>query len=225
MTRPENGKPLWNESQVGALLEEFFEREMPADLQTESPELPPRERFPQSRPMRSEPSRKTGASARSRPRSIVGVLAVGLSSLLMVMIALLYWHQPTSDRPGESDPSVAGPEEAENGDSVIDAIEQDGNGPVESRRIHSVGQGDPGENMEFPELDIEVFPLDPDAKEPEESENRSLPEQNPSDAERTPMPEQGRHLPESRRPESDDPDEADDLPLLPELDSDAIEFF
>ena len=227
MTPPENGKPLWNEAQVAVLLEEFFQREMPADLRNESPELLPRARALPVKRASSEPLRNPARSKEPRPRSIAGVVMVGFSSLLMVLVALIYWNDPSPKSPDEGPGNVAGPNESESrDDGEFDPLGPNDQGPVEKRsRIHSVRQGDPGGAIEFPELDIEVFPLDPNAPSSEDEGKHRLPEEKSSDPKSTPMPEEGRHLPESRLPEPNDPDEADDLPLLPELQAEPIEFF
>ena len=202
MTAPENEKPLWNEAQVESLLEDFFQKEMPRDLQCESPEL--------SRAKATTPASLTRpVVANSRPRSVAGILVVGLSSLLMVMVALLY-EDPTPS-PGITPDGVAAPGTVEKRiDRSVDLLNPDG--PVELRPgVHPVRQGNPDEAMEFPELDIEIFPPEPNVSDPEKPTDHPLPEQN-------------RALPENRLPEEKDPDEADDA-VLPELQSQPFELF
>lgn len=231
MTPPENGKPLWNETAVAALLEDFFQKEMPADLQSEAPELPAQR--PTGRRLATasvSPSRPANspASPHAPTRSIVGVLVIGLSSLVMVTVALLYWSEPPADPRDRGPEAMAGPQSgrsndqndgADPTDDAVESLSSGGEGPVESRHtISPVGRGEPGEpaNFDFPELDIEVFPFDDLPENPGESEDdHRLPEEDSSSSEVTPMPEEGFRLPESRRPEQD-PDEAEDPPLLPE---------
>lgn len=236
MTPPENGKPLWNETAVAALLEDFFQKEMPADLQSESPERPAQRPTGRRLPTASVPPSRPAnppASPNAPRRSIAGVLAIGFSSLMMVTVALLYWSEPPSEPQNRGPETMAGPQSGRSNDrndgthpapdpadEAVDSLSHGGGGPVESRHtISPVGRGEPDEpaHFDFPELDIEVFPFDDLPKNPDESEEEHrLPEEESAPSEATPMPEEGVRLPESRRPEANDPDEADGPSLLPE---------
>jgi len=235
MTPPENGKPLWNETAVAALLEDFFQKEMPADLQSETPERPAQRptvrRLPTASVRTSRPANPP-ASPNAPTRSIAGVLGIGVSCLLMVTVALLYWSEPPSDPQDQGPEAMAGPQSDDFGgssdqggnadpvDEVMESLSHGGEGPVESRHtISPVGRGEPGEpaDFDFPELDIEVFPFDDLPETPKESEEEHrLPEEESSPSDVTPMPEEGLRLPENRRPEANDPDDADGPSLLPE---------
>ncbi len=220
MTHPENGKPLWNESRVETLLEEFFHQEMPPDLRSESPHLPPRHQSGSSR-LTATPSRPRNASA-ERSRSSAGTMTVGFSALLLVMAAVLAWDRPAAPRENADSRSSGEqrkPEHARTHSS--NPLAREGEGPVEMRPgIHHVREGDPDQGSAFPELDIEVFPLD---REPGPGKNKKsappeLPESRPPNSERPPMPEENRRLPENRSPQPPDPDEALE-PVLPELET------
>ncbi len=185
MTHPENGKPLWSEAKVEALLEEFFRREMPPAVRDSDPAAPRTERSPM-------PAAQI-ESAKRRANSLAGLVMVGSSSLLMLMLGFLAWdasHPPDSGAPTQSTSESDESSPATPADP-LKALKHDGQGPVELRsRIQNVGTEDssdsPGGKADFPELDIEVYP--PDQAPPEEA-NPILPEARP-------MPEEIRHLPE-----------------------------
>lgn len=228
MTLPENGKSLWTESQVETLLEDFFQREMPAALRKDNPSPPP------TRESRNRISRKTPVlsaqrvpAASGRANSWTGGAIVILSSLMMLLVGLMIWDGsrnpvvPTetnadSDTENRSKPGELGP-------NPLDALQHNGQGPVESRpRLPHVGIGNP-EKPDFPELDIEVFPLDPRSEPDIPPEMRGLPEFGPPLEDNPPMPEENRSLPESRSSGAKDVDEEDNEPLLPELRSQSLE--
>jgi hypothetical protein len=210
MTHPENGKPLWEESRVEALLEEFFRREMPAALRGENPP-----RFQANEITAPSPP----SVSNSRANSKAGGLMVGFTSLLMLMVVTLVWNpapQDTSDPGSKSRAPSSDTSNAESDDDgdASDALRHNSDGPVELRpRIHNVGTEDPNhpgsEKSPFPELDVEVYPLDGEAPA-----NRSK-SRKPESSE-TPMPEEHRELPEGQ-PRGSDPDEARIEPMLPEL--------
>lgn len=225
MTHPENGKPLWNESRVESLLEAFFRKEMPPALRGPNPARPPRAPFP-SAPAPSPPRNR---AAKSRANSLVGLMMVGFSSLLMLMLAFLAGNDsgfsPSDSGPGSSIHSTSD-DSSSGGNDASDPLKQNDQDPVEMRsRIRPVGTEDllnpSGEKSPFPELDIEVYPLDREPATDEEPEKSQLPESRTNKTPRTPMPEETRQLPENKPSESTDPDEArlEPLlqPLLPEL--------
>ena len=208
MTHPENGKPLWTESRVETLLEEFFRREMPPALRDPEP-APPSARVPQMSASRPAPSVK------GRGNSLAGLVMVGFSSLLLLMLALRSWDNSHSPETG---PGPAQSTLEDSGDSSSDrdpteALKHHRRGPIELRsRIQNVGTDEPDSPGEtFPELDIEVYPLDREAPgEDKPAKSR------PANPERSPMPEENRQLPENA-PSGTDPDEAQLEPVLPEL--------
>ena len=230
MTHPENGKPLWTEAQVETLLEEFFEQEMPPDLRSDPPGLPPRHparSFPAS--LRLHSGQKTSSSAiQKRSRSQPGIVAVGFSAVLMVMVALLAWDRPdsslsTKNTKPRPEGSAVSEDDASPVNDSANPLDREGRGPVEMRPgVHHVGEGDPGGPSQFPELDIEVFPLEPGPARGKKAPKPSLPESQPPQSEPTPMPEENRPLPENQPPQSADPDEAASEPVLPELQSSPI---
>ncbi len=226
MTHPENGKPLWTEARVETLLEEFFEREMPPDLRTDPPGLPPRDQIGLSR--RSWPTghQASLSTPRQRSRSQSSILAVGFSAVLMVMVALLAWDRPdssVSNKDRQEDSAVSEHADSPTQNDSFNPLDREGQGPVEMRPgIHHVGEGDPAEPSNFPELDIEVFPLDQGPARGKNAPQPALPESQRPQSEPTPMPEENRPLPENLPPHSADPDEAAQERLLPELQSSPI---
>lgn len=226
MTPPENGKPLWTEAQVESLLEDFFQKEMPAALREEHPALPTGERPTRTSANISAPVEAPRVTATpDRANSWKGGVVVVLSSLMILLAARMLWDpSPPSDSHGKTlvHPETKADSELSDRDSPaepdpLNALRHDGQGPVESRpRLPHVGTGDP-DQPDFPELDIEVFPLDPRSEPDRPPRKRDLPESGPSAAEESPMPEENRSLPESRSPDSNEMDEDDLEPLLPEL--------
>lgn len=228
MTPPENGKPLWTESQVESLLEDFFRKEMPPALREDNPSLPTR--VPRNRLLANDagPSVQPVPAASDRANSWKGGAVVVLSSLMVLMVGLML----RDDSPTPSGPSgktVVHPEskpDSETGNrsqpgtpghDLLDALRHNGQGPVELRpRLPHVGTGDP-ERSDFPELDIEVFPPDSHSGSGRLPENRGLPESGSSPETKHPMPEENHSLPESRSSGSNDVDEDDVVPMLPEL--------
>ncbi len=205
MTHPENGKPLWDESRVEALLEQFFQREIPAPLRGQNParlrQLP-------------APTASQTPAAKARANSVAGGVMVGFSLLLMLMVAMTVWDRSPNTRnsyPGDDSTDASHSQRDEGEADPLEPLKPDGQGPIELRpRTRPVGTEDPGtEKSLFPELDVEVFPLDGDSPPNQEKSQES------SDQE-TPMPEQGRKLPESQPPAAD-PDEAQIEQMLPEL--------
>lgn len=215
MTHPENGKPLWDESRVEMLLEDFFQSEIPAPLRDPNPG-----RIPRSQ--QAMPSASATASSRpanSRADSKTGGLMVGFTLMLMLMMVRIVWNpisQNSNDLKsgGNKHSDDTSNSEANDPDEgVLKALKHEGQGPIELRpRIESVGTEDPEnpatEKSPFPELDVEVYPLDGEASG---NRDKSL---KPST--KKPMPEEGRELPESQPPKAD-PDEARFEPMLPEL--------
>jgi len=207
MTPPENDAPLWNDAQVESVLVEFFREEIPPELRQESPEPPItawESRSTTATPVREQPPQT------SRATSPAGTMMVLCSSVLIAMLAVKFWSPSTtseadSQADSQENSSQPLPRAHRKPDPYSEILNPQG--PVESRpRTAPVRQGDPDENR-FPELDIEVFPLD--GKPSKSDANRSLPEDGlPESEERT--------LPESR-PDPLDPDEPDDLPMLPML--------
>jgi hypothetical protein len=216
MTHPENHKPLWTESRVESLLEDFFRKEMPSALRGQAPELPPRGR---SRLSTASSSRQS-QTAKTRANSMAGVLMVGISSLLMLMLAFITWHDSSFSKSVNSSTGSSRSHAAELESDPLNALKHDGQGPIESRsRIQSVGTEDllnPGQKPPFPELDIEVYPLDRESPEKGPEQSRR-PESRRTNSQRSPMPEENRQLPESDPPASTDPDEARSEPVLPEI--------
>ena len=211
---------------------------MPPDLRPESPTWPSRHRTGLSQPPSSASGSRSSppGTQRERSRSSAGTVTVGFSALLMmVMVVLLAWDRPNS--PGENSgsrspdnkhrhegdsPALSRHAEQDRNDPR-NPLHREGQDPVEMRRgIHHVGQGGPGgHDSKFPELDIEVFPLD---REPAPGKNKKspkpeLPKSKRPKSELPPMPEENRHLPENRPPHSADPDEAALEPVLPELET------
>ncbi|MCA9070093.1 MAG: hypothetical protein KDA84_14270 [Planctomycetaceae bacterium] len=228
MTPPENDKPLWTETQVESLLEDFFQKEMPPALRENNPSLPkldPRIQQSAGTFTTLEKSVPPVVATPERANSWTGGAVVVLSSVMMMLVALMLWNEPTP-RPGPK--KEAGVPSETNGEAntadrnqpepaPLDSLRHDGKGPVELRpRLPHVGTGDP-DKPEFPELDIEVFPLYPKAERNKGPEQRSLPESGSLPKDPHPMPEEERSLPESRSPGSQDVDEEETVPLLPEL--------
>jgi hypothetical protein len=211
MTPPENGKPKWDESRVETLLEEFFQREIPQPLRGPSPS-----RLPRSARATSSPSNTASNRApKSRANSKTGGLMVGITLTLMLMVTMLVFNPAPKPSEGPGSNASGHHNETTNAnrddrdDGVLDALEHNGQGPIELRpRIRSVGTDDP-EKSPFPELEVEVYPLDGD------SPARKDKSRKPSGTE-TPMPEDGRELPEGQPPAAD-PDEAPLESMLPEL--------
>jgi hypothetical protein len=216
MTPPENGKPLWDESRVETLLEEFFRREIPAPLRGQDPARLDRKPLESSSASVPVPNR----TANSRANSKTGGLMVGITLMLMLMVGILVFNpapHPSQDsglntrnRPNETSNSKGD----ERDEGVLESLEHNGQGPIELRpRTQSVGTDDPenpaAEKSPFPELDVEVYPLDGDS--PARNGNSRK-----SSGTETPMPEEGRELPESQVP-AVDRDEARLDRVLPEL--------
>ena len=208
MTHPENGKPLWDESRVEALLEQFFQREIPAPLRGQNPA--------RLRQMPASTASQTPA-AKARANSAAGGVMVGFSLLLMLMVAMTVWdgspNSPNTRNSSTGDDSTnASHSQRDDGEAgPLEPLKHDDQGPIELRpRTRPVGtEGSGTEKSLFPELDVEVFPLDVDSPSNQDKSRK------PS-AQETPMPEEGRTLPESQPPAAD-PDEAQIEPMLPEL--------
>ncbi len=209
MKQPENhNKPLWTESRVASLLEDFYRKEIPAAL---------REPHPTER-ISLVPARTVSLNpiAKTRANSFAGLLMVGCSSLLLLMLAFLVSnnsHPPSV--PANGLPTTAqadkGSATDHRGEDSLDALKHQGQGPIEMRpRVHNVGthEGSNSEVSPFPELDIEVYPLD--------RETPAKAEPGPS-RRPAPMPEEHRPLPESESPAPAKPEEPRAEPLLPEL--------
>lgn len=206
MTPPENGKPLWDESRVERLLEQFFPREIPMPLRGANPVRVPRTQL--AGPVGSN------RAAKSRANSTTGGLMVGCTLALMLMVVVLLWKPASQQKTvppqnaGRSSNEAADSQAEDRDNGVLEALKHDGQGPVELRpRIQAVGTDDP-EGSPFPELDVEVFPLD--------GESPKRPGKSPMPTPQTPMPEEERELPESQPPAAD-PDEARLETMLPEL--------
>ena len=179
MNKNKSGKHTSSDANMDALLKEFFDKEMPAELrgQTEMPLAVSR-----------HGSRSEVRTADSRKAGWLG-LSVGGGCLLTVVVAL---SLPSSQQLTDSDPSVALPAVSDSTDSSGHAeatavdIDSSGttdgvevverydtvNGPVEQRsklRIKNVSIYDPetGSKVELllPELDIEIFPIEDDGSE------------------------------------------------------------
>jgi hypothetical protein len=210
MTHPENGKPLWSESQVESLLEDFFRREMPKALREPSPAPTPHRNLP-SAPSSRAPRTQT---AKRRANSLAGLAMVGFSSLLMLMIAVMAWNPNPDPNPERHTNDSSSPESRSESHLEPDPLNQTKDGPIEMRsRLRNVHTGEePGnESPAFPELDIEVYPLDRESPEKQREQPR------PKNPERSPLPEENRLLPEAAPGEAIDPDEASIDPVLPEL--------
>jgi hypothetical protein len=211
MTPPENGKPLWDESRVEMLLEEFFPSEIPAPLREPNPSRIERIQLAARSSSATAPMR----AANSRANSKTGGLMVGFTLMLMLMMALIVGN-PLPQNRGVPQSNPDNPSHSQSGnqdEGSLEALKHNGQGPIELRpRIHAVGTEDPEHpasgRSPFPELDVEVYPLDGEAPaNPEKSRKPSV---------QKPMPEEGRKLPESQPPATD-PDEAQLEPMLPEL--------
>lgn len=208
MSHPENDQPLWTESRVESLLEDFFRKEMPQALRSSNPAPP--SAFPFS--TAQAPAART-QTAKRRADSFAGLAMVGFTSLLMLMLAVIVWNHssgPTSETHSTSQgsSSIRSEPTREN-----DPLKQTSEGPIEMRsRIQDVTT-DPISNDKpvFPELDIEVYPLDRESPVDESEKPR------PANPERAPMPEESRQLPESTPAPSADPDEARLDSVFPEL--------
>jgi hypothetical protein len=202
---------------VQALLEDFFQKEMPAALRGP---IPARRQRPVS-PARSALPRR---AAKPRANSLAGYCMVGFTSVLMLMLAFLAWDNTGLPPEGSATNTQLSPLPEDNADlghretpGEPGDFRLDGKGPIETRpRTRTVGTEElfpnGGEHPPFPELDIEVYPLDRESPaEAEPSESRR------QDAPSTPMPEESRQLPENSPSDPFDPDEAALEPLLPEL--------
>jgi hypothetical protein len=205
MTLPENGKPLWDESRVESLLKEFYQREMPAPLRHPNPARLQRSQLP-------VPS-ASNWDANSRANSKTGGLMVGFTFILLVMMVVIVWNPPFEAPPDPG--SNTGHRSSETSNSQVkdpeggpsDPFKSNRQEPVEMRpRTHAVGMED-SENPPFPELDVEVFPLDGEAP--------IAPKSRKPAADDPPMPKERRALPENQP--GPDPDEAQTPSLLPEL--------
>lgn len=213
MTLPENGKPLWDESRVESLLEQFFQREIPVALRGPNPSRLERSQLAAL----SSPEGTESRGTNSRANSKTGGLMVGFTLLLMLMVVMVVWNPSPQDSPnprsstGGQSAETSDSEPDEGDDDVSDALRHKGDGPIELRpRIHSVGTDDPApKKSPFPETEVEVFPIDGESPKAQGKPRK------PADHD-TPMPEEGRTLPESQ-PQENDPDEARLEPMLPEL--------
>jgi hypothetical protein len=217
MTQPENGKPPWDESRVEMLLEEFFQREIPAPLRQPNPARIPRSQLAAPSSSANAPSR----AANSRANSKTGGVMVGFTLMLLLMMALIVWNpisQTSDDVRSEGNrhsDDTSDSQANDHDEGVLKALKHDRQGPIELRpRIQSVGTEDPenhnSRKSPFPELDVEVYPLDVEAPAKQEKPRKPSVQK--------PMPEEGRALPESQPP-AVDPDEARLEPMLPELEA------
>jgi hypothetical protein len=137
---------------------------------------------------------------------------VGFTLVLMLMMVLLVGNPMPQDS-ANPESKTSNQLNSQGDDGVLEALEHEGQGPIELRpRIEPVGTEDPERRgsgkSPFPELDVEVYPLDGEAP--------ARPDKSRKPSADTPMPEEGRELPESGRP-APDPDEARFDPVLPEL--------
>src|SRR5688572_16967829 len=114
MTHPENGKPLWDESRVEMLLEEFFQREIPAPLREPNPGRIPRSQLAAPSSSATPPSR----AAKTRANSKAGGLMVGFTLMLMLMMAVLVWN-PIGQHSADSN-SNTNPHADETSNSQVD---------------------------------------------------------------------------------------------------------
>ncbi len=142
MTDPENNQPLWNDARVESLLEDFFTEEIPLPLRGETPVLP-------------NPVSIAVPAQLQRSQSIAGVLMIGVSALLVVLVAVVLTKPiPTSPSDTVSQPQGNSPDPVTASHSPLENSSEPGPipnlmnpdvGPVESRpRIQNVHQGDLG---------------------------------------------------------------------------------
>lgn len=151
----------WNEEKVESLLREFFRAEMPADLQ----------RVPEVAAVSGGVAGRT----RDHRRELAGATGVvtAAAAVLASVVALMMTARPETERnPGTGARAEAGAVAEEEAVPALDLTPQE-SVPVELQdrpRVEHVGTSESGGaiEVEYPELDIRVFPIEEGSQQQEQ---------------------------------------------------------